>query len=237
MPLRLLRAKRTCARIHSNCGSNWRLELHRPATIMIKEDADYGFNQTYHTGSRRRGRDNGRLESLERWEQRRALAARITRDAVAPTIFPLTQMFLCSCVDCGDWILSRIAFDANSARRFSVRSVIGTELRSVTRAPRRSSTGRFERKADPRVADLQCVRDWVQPELGKWLYRCTICGNVFPEPGELLHMLDVAGRCSVVVRWAIAEPPITSSECPVRLSLGTSVLDKTHASLQIHCRS
>src|ERR1700730_6395078 len=97
--------------------------------------------------------------------------------------------------------------------------------------------GRFERKADPRVADLQYVRDWVQPELGKWLYRYTICGNVFPEPGELLHMLDVARRCIVVVRWAIAEPPITSSEFPVRFSLGTSVLGqntrKPSNSLQI----
>src|SRR5260370_34198136 len=33
MPLRLLRAKRPCARILSNCGSYWRLELHRPAMI------------------------------------------------------------------------------------------------------------------------------------------------------------------------------------------------------------
>jgi hypothetical protein len=28
---------------------------------MIKEDADYGFNQTHHTGSGRRGSGNGRL--------------------------------------------------------------------------------------------------------------------------------------------------------------------------------
>ncbi len=41
MPPRLLRAKRTCARILSNRGSYW---LHRQAMKMIKEDADYGFN-------------------------------------------------------------------------------------------------------------------------------------------------------------------------------------------------
>src|SRR5713226_4730894 len=70
MPLRLLRAKRTCARIPSNRGSYW---LHRPAMKMIKEDADYGFNQTNHTGSGRRGSGNGRLAAriCSAGEQRR----------------------------------------------------------------------------------------------------------------------------------------------------------------------
>src|SRR4029077_9505536 len=70
MPPRLLRAKRTCDRILSNRGSYW---LHRPAMKMIMEDADYGFNQTHHTGSGRRGSGNGRLAARIRsaGEQRR----------------------------------------------------------------------------------------------------------------------------------------------------------------------
>jgi hypothetical protein len=37
------------------------LGFHKSANILIKEDADYGFNQTHHTGSGRRGGGNGRL--------------------------------------------------------------------------------------------------------------------------------------------------------------------------------
>jgi len=58
-----------------------------------------------------------------------------------------------------------------------------------------------------------------------------------PGAGRTTADVGCGGRCIVVVRWAIAEPPITSSEFPVRFSLGTSVLGqntrKPSNSLQI----